>query len=508
MSDGYTPSAWRALERASRLATREQLPVVGPEHLLRSLLSEEHRASEFLARMQVPLEVVDEAQESALRATHITAVPGDGLRTVIVAAQTIARQTAQGGEVATEHLLWGLMSVPSTAKEWLHASGIREGHLQTLLGQTPKTSPTVAAANELPYVVDLPQAGATVTDHTLIYRILDAASNRAREALRTIEDFTRFVQSDASITRQLKELRHDLTTALRRLPEHRLLAARDTEHDVGTTIATASEGHRVRPMDVVIAGCKRVQETLRTLEEFSKIVKPEAAAEFEQLRYRTYTLEKRLVLATNARQRLAAHPLYLLVTSEQCHHSVERQVEAALAAGVRIVQVREKGWTDRALVEHALMLRALTKRYEALLIINDRPDLAVVVDADGVHVGQDELSVAHARQIVGPDRLVGVSTHSLDQAERAVIDGADYLGVGPTFPSSTKTFDQFAGLDFVRQMAGLYTIPWYAIGGIAPSNIEQVVAAGATRVAVSGCICQAEEPRDVVSQLLSWLHRS
>ena len=137
--------------------------------------------------------------------------------------------------------------------------------------------------------------------------------------------------------------------------------------------------------------------------------------------------------------------------------------------------------------------------------MNDRPDLAVLAEADGVHIGQDELSVREARRIVGPHRLVGVSTHTIEQARQAVLDGADYLGVGPCFATSTKSFNQLAGLDFVRQVAAEITLPWFAIGGISPANITAVRAAGASRVAVSSAICSSPTPGRATIELLDEL---
>jgi thiamine-phosphate pyrophosphorylase len=140
--------------------------------------------------------------------------------------------------------------------------------------------------------------------------------------------------------------------------------------------------------------------------------------------------------------------------------------------------------------------------------MNDRPDLAVLTDADGVHVGQEELSVRDARRIVGPSRLVGVSTHTLEQARQAVLDGADYIGVGPVFPSTTKNFTKLAGLDFVRQVAAEITLPAYAIGGITLENLDQVLECGARRVAVSGVICRADNPSEPATEIQRKLEAS
>src|SRR5262249_54162956 len=154
-------------------------------------------------------------------------------------------------------------------------------------------------------------------------------------------------------------------------------------------------------------------------------------------------------------------------------------------AGVSVVQMREKKLPDRELIAWGRYVREWTADAGALFIMNDRPDIAVLTDADGVHVGQDELSVRDARRIVGPHRLIGVSTHTIEQARTAVLDGADYIGVGPVFPSTTKAFEEFAGLKLVREVATDLTLPAFAIGGITAQNIGEVVAAGSRRVAVS-----------------------
>lgn len=137
--------------------------------------------------------------------------------------------------------------------------------------------------------------------------------------------------------------------------------------------------------------------------------------------------------------------------------------------------------------------------------MNDRPDLAVAIDADGVHLGQDELPVREARQIVGPRRMIGVSTHNIEQARKAVLDGADHLGVGPIFPTTTKSFkaDEYAGLNFVQQVAAEITLPWYPIGGINAENLKEVLQAGAQCAAVSSVICNHEHPGQITRELLS-----
>jgi thiamine-phosphate pyrophosphorylase len=195
-----------------------------------------------------------------------------------------------------------------------------------------------------------------------------------------------------------------------------------------------------------------------------------------------------------------------LATEALCPRGLGPAVRAALAAGAAIVQLREKDMPERRLVELGRRVRVWTRETDAVLIMNDRADLAVATDADGVHVGQDELPVKEARAIVGPRRLVGVSTHSIEQARQAVLDGADYLGVGPVFPSATKAFDWVAGLELVRQVAAEISLPWFAIGGINAENIAAVLEAGATRIAVSHAILSADDPGSVTSTLCERLN--
>jgi thiamine-phosphate pyrophosphorylase len=221
----------------------------------------------------------------------------------------------------------------------------------------------------------------------------------------------------------------------------------------------------------------------------------------EELRYELYTLEKAVFLTHTARERLQGRELYVLVSSELCPNGSGPVIAAALAGGAGIIQVREKKISDRELVTYGRLVREWTARAGALFIMNDRPDLAVLTDADGVHVGQEELPVREARRIVGPTRLVGLSTHSLEQARQAVLDGADYIGVGPVFSSTTKAFERLAGLDLVRQVAAEISVPAYAIGGIGLENVDEVLSAGARRIAVSSAICGAADPGEAARAL-------
>src|SRR5439155_15694698 len=171
-------------------------------------------------------------------------------------------------------------------------------------------------------------------------------------------------------------LRHDMTAALSAVPAFVLLAARDTLGDVGTTVKTPGEMQRTEILDVVQAACKRLQEALRSLEEYGKLFATEMAAQVEALRYRAYTLERVLVLGKDIRARLEAVQLCVLVSSHLCRLSLEETVSEAAAGGAQMIQLREKNVDDRTLLERARGVRWLTREAGILFVVNDRPDLA------------------------------------------------------------------------------------------------------------------------------------
>ncbi len=173
-------------------------------------------------------------------------------------------------------------------------------------------------------------------------------------------------------------------------------------------------------------------------------------------------------------------------------------LDAALRGGVDVVQLREKELTDAVLVAAAAPFRRACDRHGALFVLNDRPDLVEACAADGVHVGQDDASVAEARALVGPERLVGLSTHSREEMEAA--DDADYLGVGTIFTTPTKAEDA-VGLELVRVAAETARVPWFAIGGIDLSNVQLLAAAGAHGVAVVRAIRDADDPEAAAREL-------
>ena len=359
----------------------------------------------------------------------------------------------------------------------------------------------VQAASSPEFTVRVPP------EHMQAGRVIDANLNRCREGLRVLDDFCRFVLDDRTLSEQVKSLRHRIADATGKLPAGLLLAARDTVNDVGTDIRTESEYRRTSAAHVVEVNLKRVQESLRSLEEFGKVLDSGFAKEIEQIRYQVYTLEAALSRTANPlRARLHAARLYMLLTGSQCVAALDWTIREAAAGGVGVFQMREKDGTDRELIDRARQIRRWTRETNTLFIVNDRPDIAVLAEADGIHVGQDDLGIASVRRIVGAEMLIGVSTHTVEQVRRAVLDGADYLGIGPVFPSSTKTFEALAGLEFVSASSAMTQTPMFALGGITPENLQQVIAAGANRVAVSSALATGDDPQSVSAAFSSQLN--
>ena len=343
-----------------------------------------------------------------------------------------------------------------------------------------------------------------------VMRILDASADRACEALRVIEDYVRFILDDAHLSGLLKNLRHRLTAETARFPHAARMAFRDTAADVGTAISTDAEFRRADFSHVLAANFSRLQEALRSLEEFSKISFPQSAQVFETLRYESYTLQKAVHFTASGasaetedslRAKLAAAKLYVLTDGAENETAFSRRVDALLTGGADVIQLRDKNADDAQLLARAKIIRRLIteQNAETIFIVNDRPDIAILSGAHGVHVGQEEFSVRDVRILCGPEKLVGVSTHSLSQARNAVLAGADYLGVGPTFPSATKSFADFPGLTLLLQVSSEIRLPAFAIGGITLENLPHVLKTGFTRVAVSSAITSLHEPEAIIA---------
>lgn len=344
-----------------------------------------------------------------------------------------------------------------------------------------------------------------------IWRAIDASANRAGEALRVLEDVLRFGLDDPHLTRLAKDLRHDLAGVFTRHGLWQRTAARDVLGDVGTGLEAGAGLARRGLADLVAANAARATQALRSLQEFAAVVAAEAAPGFESIRYRAYTLERAALAAVRSRDRLAGVSLCVLVDGGHDSAAFARLVESLVEAGVRMFQVRDKSLPVPLLTERVRTALAIVRRGGApqrpIVVVNDRVDVAAALATDGAHVGADDLPVPLARRVVGPGRLVGRTAHDVAEARTAVIDGADYLGIGPCFPSPTKSFAEHAPPAFLRTVCGEVSLPVFAIGGVTVERLEPLAALGVRRVAVASAVTRAADPPRAARELIDALAR-
>lgn len=194
--------------------------------------------------------------------------------------------------------------------------------------------------------------------------------------------------------------------------------------------------------------------------------------------------------------------LYVIIDRKSCRgRDLAYVAEEAVTGGADIIQLRDKESSANEILKAGRAIRNLTRQKKVPFIVNDRVDIAVALDADGVHLGQDDLPIEVARSIIGKGKMIGLSTHSVSQALEAQKRGADYIAAGPIFLTPTKPDYQAVGINLIKEIKGKIKIPFVVIGGIDESNIDEVLAAGAGRVAVVRAVCGAEDIRGAAERL-------
>ena len=322
--------------------------------------------------------------------------------------------------------------------------------------------------------------------------LIDANLNRAKEGLRVTEDIARFVLANKKLTKKLKKLRHQITLA--GISVGKLVLSRKT--DVGARLENRMERLRKDYYDIVRANFCRTAEALRVLEEFSKLTNVKASKEFKKIRFQLYLLEKEMIKELN--KNTFKSGLYLIVCPERTPNCI-KVIQEGIKGGVEIVQLRAKEMTDNKILALARRIRAITKKAGVFFIINDRIDIALAADVDGVHLGQDDLPIKEAKQLL-EDKIIGISTHSVSEALKAQKEGADYIGLGPIFYTETK-IRQALGIKIITRVRRAIKIPIVAIGVINKDNAQEVLKAGADCVAVISAICNAKNVAKAAREL-------
>ena len=329
-----------------------------------------------------------------------------------------------------------------------------------------------------------------------IYRIIDANFNRAREALRVIEEFCRFALNCDELTARTKNLRHQLSAAVAKLDADKLIAARDTLSDVGVGRTAANQLSRTNLNDTFTAGCKRLAEALRVLAEMTKTLDLAIAESIEKLRYDVYTLEKDIVVFSSTTEKFKRARLYVII-SGSLPAEVISLTYRCIAGGADCIQLRAKDIADDELFALAAEFTRICRAANVLSIINDRIDIAVAAGADGVHLGQNDLPIEQARKLQLTPLIIGKSTHSAEQLQAACAERPTYVALGPVFATPTKPTVEPVGMDYITKAiriladTGLASV---AIGGITLDNIDQLLRAGLRTIAVCSAVTQAPDP--------------
>lgn len=335
-----------------------------------------------------------------------------------------------------------------------------------------------------------------------ILRIIDANLNRAREGLRVVEELVRFELNDSGMSERLKGIRHSIAGLIDTAFDSSLLiSARDSHGDVGLAIRVDTEGWRTGRPGIIKANMKRSQEAIRVLEEFTKLYSSEISQKIKALRYQVYELEQDVMQAVGRNKSI--HGLYLILDYGLFGERIwDRDcVKEIITAGVDVVQLRVKiaqqhieNIPDSKLIILGNMLRKITEEAAIPLIINDRIDIALAIGADGVHLGQDDIPIDIARNLMG-NKIIGISTHSLAQAQEAERNGADYIGIGPVYSTTTKhDVGESLGCKIIHEIRNTVNLPIIAIGGINQHNLTQVLETGVQGIAIANAILKASDP--------------
>jgi thiamine-phosphate pyrophosphorylase len=341
---------------------------------------------------------------------------------------------------------------------------------------------------------------------TSCIRIIDENLDRLAEGLRFLEDTARMLLNDSGLTAELKALRHDLIRGDLAFNMH-LLQSRDSAKDVGEALKVKGEPLSQDFNLLVIANARRAQEALRVLEDMAKL--PEMvgkleSAKFKTARFKLYSLEKDLIFRLSRQEEAnRLKGLYVVVDTQFLGSTDPLEVTCRIIqAGVKVIQLRAKNPEKKALLVLAKKMQEICSQNNVLFIINDHLDIALAVEADGLHIGQEDLPAAVARKLMSPGMLLGVSAATPEEAQEAQKQGADYLGVGSIFPTKSKDDIKVVGLNAIAQIRAAVSLPVAAIGGIEAANIESVMNAGAQCACVISAVLGAPDAARAARRLI------
>ena len=334
-----------------------------------------------------------------------------------------------------------------------------------------------------------------------IFQIIDANLDRAREGLRVLEDWSRFGLESEALVKKIKNFRQIL--GKNHLEIYK--SSRNFTEDQCKGLSHPEQNERKTPDQIISSNSARVQEALRVIEEFSRTNNKDLSKISSQIRYEIYTLEIEL-LSLNKRKKsefiLRENDLYVITDHKENLFEI---IEEILIGGVRIIQHRFKNGTDKDHLKEAIQINKLCKKYNSLFIINDRVDVALASNADGIHLGQDDFDLKSARKLLGHSKIIGITANNKSEISNAIDGGCDYIGIGPVFKSLTKNDKQPLGLAKIKELTQDIKVPWFAIGGIKKNNIAELKKFGFKKVALVSELMDSENPKEEAKIILNKL---
>ncbi len=322
------------------------------------------------------------------------------------------------------------------------------------------------------------------------YRIIDANINRVTEGLRVVEDVFRFYYDNKTFQERLKALRHSVIAGL---DPYEFINHRRPTDDVGFAGKGKLEFDRASVQDIIRSNMKRVEEGLRVLEEVFKMECPHTARDMKRLRYDVYQIEKDIHKSRS--MPVLNKGLYLILTDPSTPGGYKEMAKLAVKANLPTLQLRYKGDNDKEFLDIALQIRQITSKTNTAFIVNDRVDIALISNADGLHLGQNDIPPEKARDILGEERIIGLSTHNLEQVKSAYELPIDYIGFGPIWHTASKVkADPATGIKGLRECVRISRFPVIAIGGIDSKRLKDLSKIPCNNIAVLSAVKDAKDP--------------
>ncbi|MCM8818497.1 MAG: thiamine phosphate synthase [Candidatus Omnitrophica bacterium] len=336
-----------------------------------------------------------------------------------------------------------------------------------------------------------------------ILRIIDANFNRAREGLRVIEDSFRFIYQDKNILNEIRRIRHNFSRKmLLFFPSNKLKSARFANEDKGKML---NRKDKLKVNELIETNFFRIEEALRVLEEYSKVLNPKIFEFFHNTRFNIYDVEKKVMSFLN-RKKIKVPSVYVILNLKEEYKNFFKFAEKVIRGKPDIIQLRYKGDNTKFFIKCAKELKKIISD-EIIYIINDRIDIGTICESDGIHIGQNDINIEDARKLL-PDKIIGVSASNLREVKKLKNKDIDYIAIGAIFKSSTKVGKKVTGTDILRKVRKLISIPIIGIGGINIENCNKVIEEGADGIAVISAVENSDNPEEVVKRLREEVYKA